>query len=466
MSETWRVSFWMKHLARLLFAIALLAACGAPSPAPANPVTPTRAPLVTPTSAPQLPAPTAVLNVPVTAAAPPTVATSTPQPTPTLSPDRSTQLTAELSKTVAAALPPSPTPDSSGYTGPALEGVNVLLLNVPQGSPPLWAVFTYGMRDVLANQNHFIAIYTHDSRGWQRLQKFDLANADYIDPSGVRQILLESTHVWLEVQSGVGAHGGCYDLYALNLAGFAVDEPASNCGDSPGAGSVTDVNGDGQPDVVLNQTDSYVFCYACGESHPQFTVMQWDGTKLSPIDLTPLPDSAPNDLRRLNNRAVEMARAGLWKDAQATIDQAAALGTHDATVAWNAGLIKLYSRALLEQVNAKVYPLLDNVFYGDYAAALAVLRPYPPAELFTKDSPLIKGTPAEGFEDSLIYWITSTTTTAIQFQPDLAGAYFLRGWAEYLANPTGPSALSDIDRAAQLDPTEALFSQSVVYLKK
>jgi hypothetical protein len=453
----------MKYLTRLLFVIALLTACGAPSSAPVNPVTPTRAPLIAPTSAPNQPAPTIV--------APTTAPTSPPRPTPTpptaaLSPDQVVQLTVELSKTVAAALPPPPTPDSSGNIGPAIEGVNALPLKVPPGSPPLWAVFTYGMRDFFTNQSHFIATYTYTNRRWQRLNVFDLQNPDYIDPSGVRQVQLEPTHIWLEVQSGVGAHGGCYDLYALDPSGRALDDAASNCGDSPGAGSVSDVNGDGQLDVVLNHTDSYVFCYACGERYPQFTVMRWDGTKLSEIDLTPLPDSTPNDLRQLNNRAVDLAKAGLWKDAQATIDQAVALNAHDATVAWNAGLIQLHSSAFLEQVNAKVYPVLDNVFYGDYAAALDVLRPYQPAELFTKDSPLIKGTPAENFEDALSSWITSTTTAAIQLQPDLAAAYFLRGWAEYLANPTNPAALSDIDRAAQLDPTEALFSQSVVYLKK
>src|SRR5439155_9150725 len=49
-------------------------------------------------------------------------------------------------------------------------------------------------------------------------------------------------------------------------------------------------------------------------------------------------------------------------------------------------------------------------------------------------------------------------------QPDLAPAYFLRGWATYRKDPNSPAALADIKQAAALAPKDALYSQSIAYL--
>ena len=78
---------------------------------------------------------------------------------------------------------------------------------------------------------------------------------------------------------------------------------------------------------------------------------------------------------------------------------------------------------------------------------------------------MIKGTQAENWESTLADWITQTTTSAIQVEPDLAAAYFLRGYGEWLADQKNPAALADIEKAAALDPNEKLFSESVKFLK-
>jgi len=62
--------------------------------------------------------------------------------------------------------------------------------------------------------------------------------------------------------------------------------------------------------------------------------------------------------------------------------------------------------------------------------------------------------------------ITTTTGLALQLKPDLAAAYFLRGWAVHLISPASPAALADIRRAAELEPNEKLFTESLAYLKK
>jgi len=162
-----------------------------------------------------------------------------------------------------------------------------------------------------------------------------------------------------------------------------------------------------------------------------------------------------------------LAQGGLWKDALATIEQAQALDAQDETVVWNAALIRLTAEARRPPYDYESigYPLLDRIFYGDYAAALDVMGDYSVEELFSQPSPLVVGTVAENFEESLTQHIQDSTTRALQAQPDLAAAWFLRGWATHLSNPGSPEALADIERAAELDPNEPLFTPSVAYLK-
>jgi len=458
----------------LLLALGLvfsLAACGAPA-APSAPAAST--PVATASLAPDSqPGNTLPTNVTLAPTVSPTVLPPTVLPTqmstvaaptlspPTLSAEQIAAYTTELSATVAALLPPPPTPDASGYAPLGLEGVSVWPLTTTNDAE-LWVAYSYGMRDFIANHNHFITIYSRTNDGWQQLLKFDLENADYVDPGSVRQVMIEPTHIWLAVDSGVGAHGGCFDLYAIDPTGRSQVNAASNCTDHPGAGEVRDLNGDGQLDVILDHTNSYVFCYACGVRYFDFSVLRWDGTQLVEQTLTPLPDSAPADLRQVVKRAIELAQGGLWKDAQATIESVA---TADPIAKWDAALIALYSQAWRDQIGYQPYPLLDHLFYGDYAATLDVMRPYPPDQLFSLTGPLIVGTPAEGWESALADWITQTTHSAIQVQPDLAAAYFLRGYGEWLADQKNPAALVDLEKAAALDPKEKLFADSVKFLK-
>jgi hypothetical protein len=430
---------------RLLLTAALLctlAACGSPS----STESPTTEPTAAPTRTPR-----------------PTLAPATLEPTaaPTALPVAT--FTAELSATAAAGLPPTPTPDSAGGTGGfGLEGVSAQALEVPDGWPPLWAVSSRGMSVGEPSQAHFVAIYTRDGGEWQELDRFTLTNDDYLDEQGVSQVQVDPRYVWLEAQGGAGAHSGCYDL--LRFDGTKLHDEASGCSSSPGAGGLQDVNGDGTPDVVLDATDYYVFCYACGVRLINYQVLRWDGQKMVEARLAPLPGSGT--LRDLTNQAIELAQAGFWKDAQAAVTPTLLLQQDNDAAKWAAGLIRLTAEARAEQARSGAYPLLDNLFYGDYAATLDTMRPYQPAELFGADTPLIRGTTAEGWEQQVTDSITRTTDLALKLKPDLAAAYFLRGWAIHLTDPGNPSVLADIERADQLDPNEALFKQSLEYLRK
>lgn len=347
--------------------------------------------------------------------------------------------------------------------------VGVLPLVATGADEQLWLVYTYGFRGFGEGpgQEHWLAVYTANGGGYRKVSHAVLEWPDYVEPSGVRQVFLGGgdppTRLWITVASGVGAHGGCCDLFMYDWQHLV--GRVSHCHSSPGAGEVSDVDGDGVPEVVLNRSDEYVFCYACNVRYVAWMVLRCDEQECREVTFSGLPDSVPAEVRSLNDQAVALAKAGLWKDAQAAMAQALASGVYHPTLATNAALIRLHAEALERQIWEGGYPLLAHVFYGDYEAALALMRPLKPEDIWRPDTPLVRGTLAEGYEANLAEWLTRATGSALEARPDLAGAYFLRGWASYLQDPSGPNALADVRQAAELAPGEGLFAESLAYLE-
>ena len=62
--------------------------------------------------------------------------------------------------------------------------------------------------------------------------------------------------------------------------------------------------------------------------------------------------------------------------------------------------------------------------------------------------------------------ITQSTTSALTLKPDLAPAYFLRGWASYLADPVAnlDQARIDVEKASALAPSDALYRDAAALL--
>jgi hypothetical protein len=381
----------------------------------------------------------------------------------------------DLKTIVEVSLLPTPTPDASGWSPASIKEVSVLPLKVSGGSQFLWAVSSVGGRFFEAEQYHFVAIYTHDDDGWQELARLELISnfdsepmdpgADYLFEGSVSQVFVEPDHIWLQVEGGTGAHSGTYHL--LKFDGEKLQVELAHFSPSPGAASLADLNSDGVKEVILDATDPYVFCYACGVRNVAFKVFAWDSSneEMLVVSLQPmLMGQQGHPAREPTNRAVELAEAGLWKDALAEIAEAkevAAQSTEPTdtwTLDWDYALIKLHADAMAQEVTESEYPLLSNIFYGDYAAALDLMRSYNPEQLFSLDTPLIAGTVAEGWEETLSDWVSSSTVLALGAKPDLAAAYFLRGWAAYLVNPNSPEARGDVERAAELAPDEPLFT--------
>ncbi len=396
-----------------------------------------------------LPAPTHTPEPAATnTAVPPTTAPPTPTslpPSSTPAPD-TTFLQEELQNLVWAAIP---TP-ASGSSSDSFSGVAAF----PIGDN-LWAAHTIGFRAYDPIQNHFIAIFQRQTGAWQEVSRLELEFPDVLFAEGVEQVDLGDGRFWFQVSSGIGAHGSCYDLVRYDGASFT--QILNHCSSSLASEGVQDINGDGNPDLVLNFTIDYVFCYACGVRLPIFQVLTWNGDDFAEINLSYAPANLPADVRAANDEAVNHANFGLWQDAERLINN---IESSDPTINWNHTLINLHVDALRQGVARAIYPLLEQLFYGDYAAALDVLRPYPADQLFASadTNPLIVGTVAEGWADAVLEYVTTTADQALALKPDLAAAYFLRGWVQYLLTPGGtPAARDDIATARTLDPDEPLY---------
>lgn len=325
-----------------------------------------------------------------------------------------------------------------------------------------WLVHSAGLRPFDPPQNHFVAAYRPSGAGWQSLGRVDLELPDILFDESVTEVAGgENGRSWLEVVGGVGPHGGCLNVLRLDNAGLTGD--LAHCHSSPmPSGMLQDLNGDGALDVILNNTNDYVFCYACSVRLPQFEVKTWNGRAWQTVSLSDVAADG-TAVATANNEAVRLARAGLWQEAAATIST---VNSDSPTIIWNQTLIDLYEQAHLEAVGYGVFPFLQNLFYGDYAAAMAILKVYTPAEVFqVNQNALLEETPAEGYTDALSEWVVQTAARAIEAEPELAAAYFLRGWGTYLTNPTDPSVIPDLQRAIELAPRDLYYQESLQFVR-
>jgi hypothetical protein len=319
------------------------------------------------------------------------------------------------------------------------------------------------MRSYEPLQNHFVAIYSLENGDLNGIDRMELEIPDYMREGSVKQVPVEPEGIWLQVMSGAGAHSGCFDM--LRFDGGDIEHVLSDCASSPDAGEVRDLDGDGISEVLLNWSDDYVFCYACGVRIRFYQVWRWDGTRLVQVELNKLTSSNPQELVQLNNRAVELANGELWKDARQSIEGALKISGDNETVFWNAVLIDLIAESREEEVKRSQYPLLNSIFLGDYESAVDLMRPHRPWELFSTESALVSQTAAEGWENEIQNWILLFTDKALEAEPDMAAAYFLRAWAIYIVDKNDPRVMKNLRKAVVLNPKETLYSETLLYLQ-
>jgi hypothetical protein len=368
-----------------------------------------------------------------------------------------------LAEAVTAGLPPG-----------AFDSVAVRPLSNTLSDEPLWAVHSCGMLnwDMDPRVDHFLAVWTRVDSEWVEMDRLafdeEYYSPDFLEPDGVSQIGMTSDFVWMMVEGYVGAHGGTCDLVTFD--GGKLESRFSSSFSTPGFAHVENLPADSLPDLVLDFSDPYVFCYASSVRKADVRVARWDALDLEMIvmELQRLPRTAPDELVAGVDRAVDLANAGLWKQAMEAIDLLypadGSLSERDRwTLDWDYVLIS-QNAGRAESLAGGTYPLLENVFYGDYDAALDIMRQYGPADVFSGSSPLIVGTQAEDWEAELSDQLVRCAESAVAVEPGMASAWFIFGWGAWLADSTSTAAVEYLTEASTLAPGDPFIASCLEYL--
>ncbi len=360
--------------------------------------------------------------------------------------------------TVAAAPAPSTLPSKQtlqdqlageyGSKQDPARGVAVQQLET-SGEATLFAANTFGFPPQSVSASHIVSIHEALESGWLELGREELDCVDYLDEYSLKQVSIEPTGLWLAVQGGAGAHGGCLEI--LRWDGQALSLVISSFSSIPDAGSVVDLNGDGQLDLLLNNSDPYIFCYACGLQLYLARFFYWDGEKLVEAAPRLLPDDRPLHLRAINSHALALAEAGLYADALDEIERARVAAPSDPTVHWNALWIRHHLEVSRQLAGTSPFPLLSHVFAGDWDFSFEVLWSMDPSTLFSR-TPIPADSAAFGFDQTIGLLLTQYGNNALIVQPERADIHALVAWGRFLLNRDDPAVLSGLEKAADLAP--------------
>ncbi|MXY92780.1 MAG: hypothetical protein F4047_10560 [Caldilineaceae bacterium SB0670_bin_27] len=321
---------------------------------------------------------------------------------------------------------------------------------------PLFVSHTHGFPPDNPSFRQKVWIHTAGPDGWEALGRVELECAEYLNEFSVEQVFMDPVDLWLKVTGGVGAHSGCLEL--LRWDGENLSVIISGFSSSPDAGSVTDLDGDGQLDLLLNNSDPYIFCYACGVRQYWAQLFYWDGQRLKEVSPTPLADDQPAELRSFNNRAVDLAAASLFADALEQIERAEAIALENATVSWNAVWIRHHLEASREEASTSSFPLLNHVFAGDWETAFDDLLDVGMTTLVS-DAPIPAGSAASGFEHVVGVLLAQFSDTALALQPERAAVHALGAWGRFLLEPNDPAVQSGMQLAAEFATEDSRFEE-------
>lgn len=379
----------------------------------------------------------------------PTVAgTTLPSPTrfivPTSTPSNVDAVDATaIAATMVAKMPATATPDASGLSS-SLQGDTAMLGLLDR----YVAAITLGMMEDM-DAPHPLTIYAKDGNAFTAVASYEFAE-EYI--STLELIDVPATNnAFFAVSGGLGAHSSFAKIFSFDGTTLKVElETGSDAGG--GALQLVDANKDGQVDVIGDNTDYYVFCYACGVRIHGEIIYAWDGTTFVEQKLQDSPDATLQ-------KAIEFARVQRYADAAKQLTQVTPPTTLQDQ--WNVVIIQRMIELRRPQ-REDPYPFLSAIFYGDYDAAVKMMRTYDADELVNPAGPLFTNTAADGFVDAVVWNVVGFTTVALEQDSTLTSAQFLRGWANTLLEPRNPAGIADLQAVADRDPFYAAIRDAVV----
>ena len=446
------------RIIELAFISAFLVAC---STTPAASVETPSVPTVTPntdTTAAQVATATPVLAEGATVVTDGATPTQFVLPTSTPSNADAPDATA-LAATTIALMPATATPDASGLTA-SLQGDVVVVALSKNADGQFFATISKGMMENM-DDPHPLTIYQKQGAKFVKITQYDFTNGEYI---GDLELLPnpDPTHMLFAVHGGVGAHSSFGTVFSFDGKTLkSALETRSDAGG--GALTVMDVNGDSIKDVIGDATDYYVFCYACGVRIYSDTIYTWDGTKFIEQKLTTSSDATIQ-------KAIDYANAQRWNMVTKLLPTIIAPTTE--ADKWNVALLTHWSKIRMPQTD-DAFPFLAAVYYGDYDAAVAMLRAVGAKDAANPKGKWFAGPIAEGidvatdtsideFRVTLFDNVVQFSTMALTQDDTVTSARFLRGWAKTLVNPRDPAGLKDLQAVATLDPFYAAVRDAIV----
>jgi hypothetical protein len=349
----------------------------------------------------------------------------------------------------------------------ALEEIEVIAIPIPDDERDLWIAVTSGpgIWSLDDDQVHVVAVYElRPDQTWVEVSIVPLASTPTLADI---EVALEDhgEAAWFAVHGFTGAHSGTFEL--LRFDGAALTSVLWWFSPSPGAGYLEDLDGDGLPEVILNATDPYIYCYACGVRAWDELIYRWVDADLVEVARVPVPHT-DQAVVALTSQAAMFARADLWRHAEEVAALAVDAAPGDADVRWLHRAIARVAAARLEDAGASSQPLLTNVLAGEYAAAVDLMRAYPPLQSLSPSGPLIAGTVAEtGWESVTGDYLVEYATRALDAEPALAAAYAVRAYGHLLLDPDAwAAALADMERALLLEPGDTFYAEATDFLRE
>lgn len=348
-----------------------------------------------------------------------------------------------IAATMVAKMPATATPDASGLSS-SLQGDTAMLGLLDR----YVAAITLGMMENF-NDPHPLTIYEKVGTDFTVVATYAFAD-EYISTLEPIPVAI-SDKAFFAVSGGVGAHSSFAKIFSFDGTTLKVEvETGSDAGG--GALKIVDVNDDGQVDLIGDSTDYYVFCYACGVRIQGETIYAWNGTAFVEQKLQDSPDATLQ-------KAIEFARVQRYADAAKQLTQVTPPTTLQDQ--WNVVIIQRMIE-LRRPHREDPYPFLSAIFYGDYDAAVKMMRTYDADELVNPAGPFFTNTAADGFVDAVVWNVVGFTTIALEQDSTLTSAQFLRGWANTLLEPRNPAGIADLQAVADRDPFYAAIRDAVV----
>lgn len=384
------------------------------------------------------------------------VGTATPFVVPSSTPSNVDAIDATaIVATVQAAIPATATPDASGLSMSSVGETAVIAIWQDAVGPYFAAITTGFMDDIEAP--HPLIIYQKRGTDFVEVTHYDYVDGEYI---GALEFIpnVDPNKAFFAVHGGIGAHSSFGTVFSFDGKTLKV-EVAGNSDAGGGAVTIADVNGDGVSDVITDDTDYYVFCYACGVRIWNDTVYAWDGTAFVPQKIQPASDAATNTI-------VAYAQAQRWNKVDALLKQL--VPPSMAPDKWNIALMR-HAAELRRPADDEAFPLLAQIFYGDYDAAVALLKKAGATQTADFNGAWFDGPISQGMTDPMTEFRQTALDNTIAFadlalaqDPNDTSVRFIRGWAKTLKNPRDPAGISDLQAVAKVDPFYAAVRDAIV----